>query len=69
MKLGLFDLLDSAIAEELGVDTKTYIKVIESESVSDEEQEYIIEGILSNNSEQKEAAINLFNIKKDIVNE
>ena len=41
---GLFDLMDQALADELGVDVKTYITIIEQ--VTDEEQEQIIMGIL-----------------------
>jgi fatty acid/phospholipid biosynthesis enzyme len=63
MKLGLFDLFDQAIAEELGVDVKTYIGVIEGEDVTDEEQEIIIEGILGNDEAKRTEALALFNTK------
>ena len=60
---GLFDLMDQALADELGVDVKTYISVIEQ--VTDEEQEQIIMGILSNDNQQRIIAVELFNFKKD----
>ena len=51
MKLGLFDLFDQMVAEELGVDVETYIKTIESDNVSDEEQKEIIMGMVGDNVE------------------
>jgi hypothetical protein len=60
---GLFDLMDQALADELGVDVKTYISIIEQ--VTDEEQEQIIMGILENDSNKRMEAIELFNLKKD----
>jgi hypothetical protein len=63
MKLGLFDLFDGAIAELLEVDVETYIRVIEDENTTDEEQEQIIMGILSNDEEQKVSAKELFKSK------
>ena len=63
MKLGLFDLFDQAIAGELGVDVKTYIRVIEDENTTDDEQTIIIEGILSDDVQTKVKAKELFNTK------
>jgi hypothetical protein len=63
MKLGLFDLFDQVIADELGVDVKTYIKVIEDENTTDDEQTIIIEGILGDDVETKVKAKELFNTK------
>ena len=60
---GLFDLMDQALADELGVDVKTYITIIEQ--VTDEEQEQIIMGILENDSDKRVKAVELFNLKKD----
>ena len=60
---GLFDLMDQALADELGVDVKTYITIIEQ--VTDEEQEQIIMGILENDSDKRMKAVELFNLKKD----
>ena len=60
---GLFDLMDQALADELGVSVETYITIIEQ--VTDEEQEKIIMGILENDSNKREKAIQLFNFKKD----
>ncbi len=63
MKLGLFDLFDGAIAELLEVDVETYIRIIEDENTTDEEQEQIIMGILSNDEEQKVKSKELFRSK------
>ena len=63
MKLGLFDLFEQAIAGELGVDVKTYIRVIEDENTTDDEQTIIIEGIMSDDVEAKAKAKELFNRK------
>lgn len=63
MKLGLFDLFDQTIAAELGVDVKTYIRVIEDENTTDDEQTIIIEGILSNDDSKKTIAKDLFRTK------
>lgn len=63
MKYGLFDLFDQVIADELGVDVKTYIKVIEDEKTTDDEQTIIIEGVMSSDIETKGKAIELFKNK------
>lgn len=63
MKLGLFDLFDQMVAEELGVDVETYIKVIESDSVSDEEQKEIIMGMVGDNAEAFQKSKELFESK------
>jgi hypothetical protein len=63
MKLGLFDLFDQMVAEELGVDVKTYIKTIESDNVSDDEQTEIIMGILGNDAEAFQKSKQLFETK------
>jgi hypothetical protein len=42
---GLYDMMDMAIAEELGVDVKTYIRIIECEC-SNREANYIINVIM-----------------------
>ena len=60
---GLFDLMDKAIADELGVSVETYINVIEQ--VTDEEQEQIIMGILNNEGDVRLKAIELFNLKNE----
>lgn len=60
---GLFDLMDQAIADELGVSVETYINVIEQ--VTDEEQEQIIMGILNNEGDVRLKAIELFNLKNE----
>lgn len=66
MTLGLFDLFDGAIAEMLGVDVETYIKVIESENVSDEEQEQIIMGVLEGDENGIQKAKELFESKRGL---
>lgn len=58
---GLWDLFDGMIAETLGVDVTTFVNVIESEILTDEEQEIIIMGVLEGNEMEKEKAIELFN--------
>lgn len=63
MKLGLFDLFDQMVAEELGVDVETYIKVIESDNVSDEEQKEIIMGMVGDNVEAFQKSKELFESK------
>jgi hypothetical protein len=63
MKLGLFDLFDQMVAEELGVDVETYIKVIESDNVSDEEQKEIIMGMVGDDVEAFQKSKELFESK------
>lgn len=58
--IGLFDIMDQAIAEELGVDVKTYIKVIETKT-SDEDTDFIIMSILEGDESKKQKAKELFN--------
>jgi alpha-galactosidase/6-phospho-beta-glucosidase family protein len=57
--IGLFDIMDQAIAEELGVDVKTYIKVIDMKA-SDEDADFIIMSILEGDEKKKEKAIEMF---------
>ncbi len=56
----LFELMDHAIADELGVDLKTYIDVIENKC-SYEEADFIIEQLF--NEGDVEAAKQMFNSK------
>jgi hypothetical protein len=56
----LFELMDHAIADELGVDLKTYIDVIENKC-SYEEADFIIDQLF--NEGDVEAAKQLFNSK------
>lgn len=58
--IGLFDIMDQGIANELGVDVETYIKVIDMKA-SDEDAEFIIMSILSSDTSNREKAIELFN--------
>lgn len=56
----LFELMDHAIADELGVDLETYVDVIENKC-SYEEADFIIEQLF--NEGDVEAAKQLFNSK------
>ncbi len=58
--MDLFELMDHAIADELGVDLKTYIDVIENKC-SYEEADFIIEQLF--NEGDVEAAKQMFNSK------
>jgi tRNA A-37 threonylcarbamoyl transferase component Bud32 len=66
MQLGLFDLFDQIVAEALGVDVETFVRVIESESVSDEEQEQIIMGVLEGDNDSIQKSKELFEIKRGL---
>ena len=56
----LFDLIDHAIASELGVDTETYIEIIENKC-SYEEADFIIDAIWNEREEDIEKAKIIFN--------
>lgn len=58
--MDLFELMDHAIADELGVDLETYIDVIENKC-SYEEADFIIEQLF--NEGDVEAAKQMFNSK------
>jgi hypothetical protein len=58
--MDLFELMDHAIADELGVDLKTYVDVIENKC-SYEEADFIIEQLF--NEGDVEAAKQMFNSK------
>ena len=60
---GLFDLFDMMVAEKLEVDVETFIRVIESENVSDEEQEQIIMGVMEGDENDIQKAKELFELK------
>jgi hypothetical protein len=58
---GLFDLLDTLVADELGVDEKTYIKIIEQDCTH-WESTFIINAMFEeDNPTRKEKARKLFN--------
>lgn len=57
---GLWDMMDGAIAEELGVDVKTYIRIIECEC-TEEESNFIILTIMEEDAENLEKAKETFN--------
>ena len=58
----MYDLIDSAIAEELGVPLDEYIKKIES--VSDLKMFAIIGGALDERPDKREQAKRMFNLIK-----
>jgi len=60
--MDLFELMDHAIADELGVDLETYVDVIENKC-SYEEADFIIEQLF--NEGDVEAAKQMFNSKLD----
>ena len=57
---GLWDMMDYAIAGELGVDVETYIKIIDYEC-TEEEANFIIMTILEEDKENLEKAKQTFN--------
>jgi hypothetical protein len=57
---GLYDMMDMAIAEELGVDVETYIRIIENEC-SNREANFIINVIMDERTEKLEKAKEMFN--------
>jgi len=59
--MSLFDMMDEAMALELGVDLQTYINIIEDEC-SDEEADFIVTNIWQEDGDI-EAAKKLFNSK------
>ena len=62
--IGLFDMMDDAMATELGVDLKTYIHVIE-DLCTLEEADFIIDNIWQENGNVN-AAKQLFNSKLNV---
>ena len=58
--MGLFEMLDEAFAQELGVDLETYVDVIENKCTF-EEADFIIDQLF--NEGDVEAAKEMFNSK------
>ena len=56
---GLFDMMDMAIADELGVDVEVYIEIIEK--CTEEEANFIILAILEEDTDNIEKAKEMFN--------
>jgi hypothetical protein len=56
---GLFDMMDMAIAGELGVDVEVYIDIIEK--CTEEEANFIILAILEEDADNIEKAKEMFN--------
>jgi primase-polymerase (primpol)-like protein len=61
--IGLWDMMDMAIAEELGVEVETYIDVIEK--CTEEEANFIILTIMEEDVDNIEKAKEMFNKYKD----
>jgi hypothetical protein len=59
--MGLYDMMDDAMATELGVDLKTYIHIIEDVCTL-EEADFIVDNIWQENGDI-DAAKRLFNSK------
>jgi len=57
--VGLFDMMDMAIAGELGVDVEMYIDIIEK--CTEEEANFIILAILEEDTDNIEKAKEMFN--------
>ena len=56
---GLFDMMDMAIADELGVDVEVYIDIIEK--CTEEEANFIIMTIIEEDTDNIEKAKEMFN--------
>ena len=61
---GLWDMMDHAIAGELGVDVETYIKIIDTKC-TEEEANFIILTIMEEDQDNLEKAKEMFNKYKD----
>ena len=59
-KLGLWDMMDHAIAEGLEVDVETYIKIIDTKC-TEEEAHFIIMTILEEDQDNYDKAQETFN--------
>lgn len=57
---GLWDMMDDAIANELGVDVETYIKIIDGKC-TEEEANFIILTIMEEDEDNLEKAKEMFN--------
>jgi hypothetical protein len=57
---GLWDMMDYAIAGELGVDVETYIKIIDI-NCTEEEANFIIMTIMEEDQDNLEKAKEMFN--------
>jgi hypothetical protein len=60
---GLFDMMDMAIAGELGVDVEVYIDIIEK--CTEEEANFIIMTIMEEDEDNLDKAKEMFNKYKD----
>ena len=58
--LGLWGMMDHAIANELGVDVETYIKIIDGKC-TEEEANFIILTIMEEDQDNLEKAKEMFN--------
>jgi hypothetical protein len=57
---GLFDMMDYAIAGELGVDVETYVKIVDTKC-TEEEANFIILTIMEDDQDNLEKAKEMFN--------
>jgi len=57
---GLWDMMDQAIAQELGVSVETYIDIIDGKC-TEEEADFIISTILEEDADNLEKAKQMFN--------
>ena len=58
--IGLWDMMDQAIAQELGVSVETYIDIIDGKC-TEEEADFIILTILEEDADNLEKAKQMFN--------
>ncbi len=58
--IGLWDMMDQAIAQELGVSVETYIDIIDGKC-TEEEADFIIMTIMEEDADNLEKAKQMFN--------
>jgi hypothetical protein len=58
--IGLYDMIDGAMASALGVDVETYVDIIENKC-TDEEADFIISAVWDEDQSEIEKAKELFN--------
>jgi len=58
--IGLWDMMDMAMAEELGVDVETYIKIIDIKC-TEEEANFIILTLMEDDQDNIQKAKEMFN--------
>ena len=63
-KVGLWDMMDQAIADTLGVDVETYIKIIDTKC-TEEDAKFIIMAVFDENESDIKIAKKIFNKYKE----